>query len=393
MTTTKHHTGLSPLISGFRPPLLLTSALLGALLLTQASFTVAAAKGETLGFALTWFGIANYEGEEDCPNGLAVAPDRDAYLASKTEEERAVLTDPKNQGGLMLEMVKRGPGGLNACNHPETAVEPPLRTVQGNTAYGLNLTGTDGSSPAPNTCPHQKFANGLNGEDNVDNQYYRVNGCQFGLRNDSPGGYITQYRSGVMLDGNYTILVEVSGVDDRQNDDEVSIGIYQGQDPVVRDAAGQAVLTDASLRVMDDPQYQTVMKGKIVNGVILSTERKDVYLIEKANEASLAKPHLHFRDARIRMEVDEAGNFSGVLAGYHDWLPLYRTVSKAFSFGETSTGFTCPAVYQAYKSMADGYPDPDTGECTAISIGYLIKGIPTYVIHSDKSAVDKVAEQ
>ena len=378
---------------GREPGRRLCASLLGALLFLQAGFGAAADKGETLGFVLTWFGIANHEGEGDCPNGLAIAPDKDAYLAAKTEAERAVLTDPKNLGGLMLAMVRRGPGGLNACNHPETVVEPPLRTVQGNTAYGLNLTGTDGSTPAPNTCAHEKFAKGLNGEDNVDNQYYRVNGCQFGLRNDSPGGYITQYRSGVMLDGNYTILVEVTGVDDRQNDDEVSIGIQQGRDPVVRDAAGQGVLTDASLRVTDDPRYRTVMKGRIENGVILSTERKDVYLIEKANEASLAKPHLHFRDARIHMEVDEAGNFSGILAGYHDWLPLYRTVSKAFSFGETATGFTCPAVYQAYRSMADGYPDPETGECTAISIGYLIKGIPAYVIHADKSALDKVAGQ
>src|SRR5690606_314394 len=116
--------------------------LLGSLLLGLATPALAG-KGETLGFSLTWFGVANHEGEEDCPNGLAVAPDRDAYLATKTEEERTALTDPKNQGGLMLEMVKRGPGGLNACNHPETAVEPPLRTVQGNTAYGLNLTGTE----------------------------------------------------------------------------------------------------------------------------------------------------------------------------------------------------------------------------------------------------------
>src|SRR5690606_17387088 len=159
------------------------------------------------------------------------------------------------------------------------------------------------------------------------------------------------------------------------------------------DAAGQGVPTDASRGLTDDPRYRGVVRGRIQNGAILSTERKDVYLIEKPNEASLPKPHLHFRDARIRMEVDEAGNFSGILAGYHDWLPLYRTVSKAFSFGETATGFTCPAVYQAYRSMADGYPDPETGECTAISIGYLIKGIPAYVIHADKSALDKVAGQ
>ena len=39
--------------------------------------------------------------------------------------------------------------------------------------------------------------------------------------------------------------------------------------------------------------------------------------------------------------------------------------------------------------MADGYPDPVTGECTAISIGYLIKGVPAYVIHSDVAVADK----
>lgn len=374
-----------------KPLSLLPRAFLYLLLAQAPALSWSASdKGETLGFTLIWFGVANHEGEDDCPNGLAVSPDRDALLASKSKEEQAKLTDPENQLGLYLETVKRGPAGLNVCNHPEIIVEPPLHTVQGNTAYGLNLTGTDGSGPpASNTCAHQKFAKGLNGEDNVDNQYYRVNGCQFGFRNNGPGGYITQYRNGVMLDGNYTILVEVSGVDDRRNDDEVFIGIYQGQDPMVRDAAGTGVLSDASLRVMGDPLYQTVMKGKIENGVILSTERKDVFLIEKANEAALAQPHLHFRDVRIRLELDDTENLKGILAGYHDWMPLYRTVSK-FASGESSVGFTCPAGYAAYKAMADGYPDPQTGECTAISIGYLIKGVPAYVIHPEKAVTARV---
>jgi hypothetical protein len=338
--------------------------------------------GKTLGFTLTWFGIANYEGEDDCPNGLAEFPDKDAFIESSTGELRQLLIDPKNEGMIYYAMASRGPGGINVCDHPETVSEPPLVTVTGNTAYGLNLTGTNkGDASAPNTCSHQKFASGLNGEDYVDNQYYRLTGCQFGLRSDGPGGYITKFRSGLMLDGSYTILIDISDVDDFFNDDDVTIGIYQGKDPVVRAASGVDVLSDASLRIDDDAQYHNIMKGKIENGVVLTTERKDVYLIEKAGEAALAAPHLHFRDARLRMTIDKDGNFEGVLAGYHDWLPLYRSISKAVSFGEISTGFTCPAVYQAYKKLADGYPDPETGECTAMSIAYLIRGIPAYVIH------------
>jgi hypothetical protein len=31
--------------------------------------------------------------------------------------------------------------------------------------------------------------------------------------------------------------------------------------------------------------------------------------------------------------------------------------------------------------MADGYPDPKTGECTALSIAFNIEAIPAFVLH------------
>jgi hypothetical protein len=50
----------------------------------------------------------------------------------------------------------------------------------------------------------------------------------------------------------------------------------------------------------------------------------------------------------------------------------------------TTTGqFSCPAFYEAGKRLADGYPDPNTGECTALSAAFHIEGLPAFVIHSD----------
>ena len=33
------------------------------------------------------------------------------------------------------------------------------------------------------------------------------------------------------------------------------------------------------------------------------------------------------------------------------------------------------------KQMADGYPDPKTGECTQISTAFTIEALPAFVLH------------
>jgi hypothetical protein len=43
----------------------------------------------------------------------------------------------------------------------------------------------------------------------------------------------------------------------------------------------------------------------------------------------------------------------------------------------------CPAMYAAFKQMADGDPDPKTGQCTTISSAYGVEAVPAFLIHPE----------
>jgi len=190
-----------------------------------------------------------------------------------------------------------------------------------------------------------------------------------------------------MLDGNYTILIEVTDVDDVKNDDDVTIGLYMSDDVIVRDAKGSGVLPFASLQVTDDKRYHNTLKGKIEDGEIIVTEAKDIFIYARAGAAT--PPEYHIRDGRLRLAVNDDGTGEGVIAGYMDWLVNYRQASRGSSFAETQVGMTCPSLYKAYKELADGYPDPVTGECTAISSAFYIKAKPAFVIHPEQDDKDR----
>jgi hypothetical protein len=41
-------------------------------------------------------------------------------------------------------------------------------------------------------------------------------------------------------------------------------------------------------------------------------------------------------------------------------------------------------MYVAAHELADGYPDPETGECTALSSSYTIETIPAFIIRPEQ---------
>jgi hypothetical protein len=48
-------------------------------------------------------------------------------------------------------------------------------------------------------------------------------------------------------------------------------------------------------------------------------------------------------------------------------------------------GVDCPTFSQAVHRYADGYPDPATGKCTAISTAFDIEAVPAFIIHPEEA--------
>jgi hypothetical protein len=51
----------------------------------------------------------------------------------------------------------------------------------------------------------------------------------------------------------------------------------------------------------------------------------------------------------------------------------------------------CPLEYKLLESLADGYPDPDTGKCTHISLAYAVEAVPAFIVHPETDPADKIS--
>src|SRR5579863_2361102 len=74
--------------------------------------------GHKLGFVVTYFYHAMYQGPDACPHGMQPIASTEAFLANLSPAERVRLQKPENQRELFEKMSERGPHGENVCKAP-----------------------------------------------------------------------------------------------------------------------------------------------------------------------------------------------------------------------------------------------------------------------------------
>ena len=90
-----------------------------------------------------------------------------------------------------------------------------------------------------------------------------------------------------------------------------------------------------------------------------------------------------FRDFTIRIEISDDGTRAkGMWAGYHPVESFWDHMVKV-QHNVPVGQYDCPAMYVAAHQLADGYPDPVTGQCTALSSAFLFEAAAGFVIKSE----------
>jgi hypothetical protein len=302
----------------------------------------------------------------------------------------------------LRDVVFASPEVKSLCLNPELgSSDPNYLAVTGNVRVpGIDLDGRatgqgdsgQDESAAPGSCPHVDLA-GLNGEVGIDNQYYRVVGCNKGYQ---PSGQANSFNIS-QLTGAWGILIKLRKVDDIQNDEHVEVNIYANGDPIMLSPAREP-LGYATYTAHQEPRFRAQTWGYIADGV-LYTEPVDVRIPHDINAMYTDRA---LRDARLQVTIGEDGSVEGYLAGY---APVDVQYDLEYGFrqakvdtSETSElgplrlrmlsgigragalGYTCEGVYYALREHADGHPDPETGECTSISTQYQIQAIPAFVM-------------
>ncbi|HEY5755823.1 MAG TPA: hypothetical protein VIU34_08365 [Steroidobacter sp.] len=344
-----------------------------------------------------------------CPRGMSLNV---AEIFAQTSEGKRHQRESDDTYGKRVEAggraISAAPDGQNVCANPEAAAPDKFyRSLEAAdvVADGIDLDGvaSNASQPAAgNMCPHQDLV-GRNGQRGVDNQFFRVVGCN---RSFQSTGQSNGFGIG-MLTGSWGILITLEGVDDIRNDDNIEVGFVANADPIQLSPTREP-LAYATYAMHQDSHYRTSMHGRIKDGV-LTTDPVDLNFYTEVNSLFNDRP---LKRAQLQVTLSETGVIEGYLAGY---TPVESVYDMQFGFrnaknaaGEPGAqmlrlhtangaarvlGYTCQGAYQSLHQFADADPDPQTGACTSISTQYHIKAIPAFVVDvKTKSANDKLIQ-
>jgi hypothetical protein len=341
-----------------------------------------ASAAQSRSYVVSWFYMATYAQDGDCPDGVNDTTDVHFRKVLEQLGKSPAEIDALEKGVPGTMYVTLGDRGriegkpTNPYLYPNSVPDPRIKTLKGRVGYGFNLDGKDGPDD---------FVDPESGEHGVDNQLYRALGCftpDRALPPDRPGWPITTWD--LPRDAMPAWLVEITG-DDLSRDGEVTVGLYQATAPVLRGPNGEPV-PDMTFRVSGDKRSYNVVRGHLKNGVVTTGQFTFNMLCDPYFE-----PEFHISDARLRLSLKPDGSARGLLGGYEPWQNVYWVYAAGGAFNEAGVSMDVPGIHYALKRMADAYPDPKTGENTAISAAYNIEAVPAFIVHSEMTAPAEIS--
>ena len=93
---------------------------------------------------------------------------------------------------------------------------------------------------------------------------------------------------------------------------------------------------------------------------------------------ALGQTETEFREVRFRLSIEADGTLGGLMAAY-------RPIENIFTRGRCCKGTAstanndCASEHKTLVLMADGHPDPATGQCTTISSAANFTAIPVFI--------------
>ncbi len=339
--------------------LVVSIAALSASAVAADDGTPVAPRDGAIGYVMTnlfWSVYQTPDAKEECPEGFNDGP-REQFEVLFPDTKKRTVVDTQLQQEIETWHPTAEPDSL------------PFHEIDGPFSFVLNLDGEVG----PNDFTHP------DGEEGIDNEVYRAVGCIIGFR--GPDGVEVIFQDKAIADRRYNrTMIELTGVEDLTNDDEVTVTIYRGLDRLLTDATGLKVMSGGSQRI--DTRWGAKLirqtRGKIVDGV-LTTEPIAEVVIPWMN---LGVPTFQIiRDMRYQLELTPTGA-AGLVAGYADVDTWYKQLIRNDSTHHLSNGqISGISLYKALRRLADAYPDPETDANTAISTALDVKLTQVFIVH------------
>lgn len=337
--------------------------------------------GQVRTFAVNWFAPAVDSAPDQCPRMNAKPGDADYFALVPPDKAAQIRTELKNAGVDPKRMPYRGPDGLNVTFLPGIVADPGHVAPQADVIPGIDLDNDLGTGAPPRGIRAHRNFRAPDGRMGIDNQLFTVEGCVEGLRRR---GFLPMIFNESRGTSRPTALLQISGIDDPKNDDQVWVTFFYSTDQLRRSPA-KVALGDFTFSVTGNPEYaQDFMRvrGRIVDGVILTeTAQQPFHMHESFGiESTLIQP-------KLRLQITEDGGLKGVVGGYLDWRK--RVIFQIFrsSDYENTIGFQIPAIYNAMKRAADGLKNSATGDYDGISAAFEIEGVAAFVPPDQQAAL------
>lgn len=349
-----------------------------------AAIAPSAAHAWTRTWAIEWFEPAMYYGAKtgvtdpgtDCPKGSNPEIDWVKVLvqAGYTEEEAKWLRNPANPTRSAVhgqnQMAFRGKDRANVYINPTSTPESgEFLPVSGTIGEGLDLDGDKANGFVSPT-----------GEKGIDNNFYKALGCWKTYRGPPRQSSGALQNNDAMRDGSYTVVIVASGSGkDPMNDPDVTVGVYNSPDKLVKDGAGQ-VTRDYTFRIKPDSKFEALFKARSVGGRIVSTRPSEEVWIRDPSYTR----ELQLLKAKVDLTMQPDGSLKGYIGGYRPWMPIYKGwVDARGPVIESLTWVRLPDVFYALRRYADYSPTGAKGEKTHISFALRVDAVPAYVMTPD----------
>ncbi len=328
----------------------------------NAADTVPQLQNGAIGYIITdlhWAGYKTPDAKAECPDGK-VNPwgPREQFKVMYPDDGKRTVMDTH----FAFEISSWYPDA-------DTPDRFPFYEAKGKYAAGLNLDGKVG--PNDFTSP--------DGETGIDNQLFRTIGCVENYR--PPEGTTTFYANKAIMEERYNrMLLEITGVESLNNDDDVTVTMYRGLDELVADATGDRYVSGTTMRIDDrwGKKFVQSFKGKIKDGTLITQP----VAFGQIPWSSFSLPTVQkFHDMRFQLRL-RPESAVGYIGGYVDVETWYWQTMKSESTHHQSNGqTTLNSLYKVLRKNADAYPDPATGRNTAISGSLEAKFVQAFIVH------------
>lgn len=228
---------------------------------------------------------------------------------------------------------------------------------------GFDLDARTSSRDDVETCRHPDLQD-PDGRGGIDNQIASLFGLLLPIVEDTPQIAI----QGAINEGRVLVMIELEGVDDLQNDDDVTVNVFRASGrPLVGNKG--LIMPYQTFHVDYDLDVSTVTGVQIVNGE-LEAGPVDIEIPMDVLDASFP---MRLSQGRVRLKIAEDGSFTGLIGGGIDIEHVFH------EFGVVVEGTEDDLIRPIFEANADlGYVD---GVCTHISMAFGIEGDVAYAIH------------